>query len=435
MTTDVDARSCPFPGPDLSSPEFLARPEHWYAIMRVQAPVCLVPGNGWYVVAGAELVRQVLRDTATFSSAGLSKHAPPPPEVADAVAAIRARGWPYVPALGTNDPPRHTQLRKLVNKAFTPRALAWMEPLVRRTAHDLAAALPDGGQVDFYTAFAEPLPAWAICRVLGLDDSRRADVRRWTLAATATIGARPDAEGWIRTEEDLLDYQQTMAAEIERCREQPREGLLSALVSASAEVGHGEEPIGTANLLTVVRELLVAGNETSGRLIAAMVYLLDRRPEEWDRVRADPERARLIVEEALRWSTPTQVAYRRVTRDVRLGGVDIPAEARLVVSFASANRDLLAFGDPDAFDPDRPEVRTHLAFGQGPHMCVGAGLARIEGVTALQVLAEHVKSLDVLDPDNLSYTPSFMVRGLDTLPVTVRRLPAASDGDHPEVGH
>ncbi|WP_322751753.1 MULTISPECIES: cytochrome P450 [unclassified Frankia] len=423
----IDAQSCPFPGLDLSSPQFLAAPEDWYARMREQAPVCFAPGNGWYVVASAELVREVLRDTATFSSAGLSKHAPPPPEVAEEVAAIRARGWPYVPALGTNDPPRHTQLRKLVNKAFTPRALAWMEPLVRQTADNLAAALPDGEQVDFYTAFAEPLPAWAICRVLGLADSRRGDVRRWTLAATATIGARPDAAGWISTEEDLLDYQQAIAAEVDRCREEPGEGLLSQLVAAAGDLGPGEEPIELAHLLTLVRELLVAGNETTGRLIAAAVYLLDRHPGEWERLRADPQRAGAIVEEALRWSTPAQVAYRRVTRDVRLGGVDIPAGSRLVVSFASANRDSLAFAGPDGFDPDRPGARTHVAFGQGPHMCVGAGLARIEGVTALQVLAEHVDSLAVVNPGQLRYTPSFMVRGLDSLPVIVRRRPAVRE--------
>jgi len=143
-------------------------------------------------------------------------------------------------------------------------------------------------------------------------------------------------------------------------------------------------------------------------------------------VRADPDRARKVVEEALRWSSPSQTAFRRATRATSVGGVDVPEGAVLVISFASANRDEAAFADPARFDPDREGLQRHLAFGQGMHACVGNPLARMEGVIATQVLAERFAALSVSDPAGLRYNPSFMVRGLLALPVTARRRPATA---------
>src|SRR4051812_16420593 len=205
MTVDVDGKaflSCPFP-----------------ALTEARTTGGVVPAGreGWWLVAKAALVREVMRDTATYSSA-VHKHSSPPAEVAERVAAIRAQGWPYTPGLGTSDPPVHTRHRKLVNQTFTPRGLAWMEPLVSRAAADLAAALPDGVETDFVSAFAQPLPVWAICEILGLPPERRADLARWTRAATASIGATPASEDWVPYEEDLLELQQVLAATLDEQR-------------------------------------------------------------------------------------------------------------------------------------------------------------------------------------------------------------------------
>jgi cytochrome P450 len=408
---------------DLFGPSFQDDPPAVYEQLRQSGPVHYLPRHGWYLVTRADTAREVLRDSALFSSR-VHKHTQPPPEVADEVARIRAQGWPYTPALGTNDPPDHTRLRKLVQRAFTPRSLTWMEPLVRQTAVELAAALPDGAELDFLAAFAEPLPVWAISRVLGLPESRRGDIRRWSAAAAASIGGMPDAAAWIDHEHALLHYQQTMAAAIEQARAAPSEGLLGTLVAAADNPGPGEEPIPMAQLLTLLRELVIAGNETSGKLITEMVRLLDTKPDEWDRIRADPDRARLVVEETLRWATPSQTAFRRTTAGTSLGGVDIPAGAVLVVSFASANRDEDVYADAARFDPDRDVPEQHLAFGLGRHACIGNPLARMEGVVALQVLAEHVEAMPVIGRGQLRYNASFMVRGLCELPVRVRRRPA-----------
>jgi cytochrome P450 len=212
-----------------------------------------------------------------------------------------------------------------------------------------------------------------------------------------------------------------MAAEIEDVRRSPRDGLLTTLAQAADTPGSGEDPISMAQLLTLLRELVIAGNETSGKLITDIARLLDTTPEEWERVRVDPERAKPIVEEALRWATPSQTAFRRATRDTHLGEVEIPAGSVLVVSFASANRDETVFPDAARFDPDREGLGQHLAFGLGMHACIGNPLARMEAVIATQVLARHVEALTVVSPEALRYNASFMVRGLQQLPVRVRR--------------
>jgi cytochrome P450 len=405
---------------DLFGPGFQADPPAVYQQLRRSGAVHYLPRNGWYLVTKAETAREVMRDPQRFSSR-VHKHTPPPPEVAGEVARIRAQGWPYTPALGTSDAPDHTRLRKLVQRAFTPRSLAWMEPLVRQTAEELAAALPDGAELDFLAAFAEPLPVWAISRVLGLPESRRADIRRWSVAAAASIGGRPDAAAWIDHERTLLHYQQTMAAEIEQVRREPRDGLLSTLVQAADHPGPDEEPIPLPQLLTLLRELVIAGNETSGKLITELVRLLDTTPDEWDRIRAEPERARAVVEEGLRWATPSQTAFRRATTGTQLAGVEIPAGSVLVVSFASANRDEDIYADAGRFDPDRDGLQHHLAFGMGRHTCIGNPLARMEAVISVQVLAARIAALTVTDREDLRYNASFMVRGLVGLPVRVRR--------------
>jgi cytochrome P450 len=403
---------------DIDDPQFLGCP--FPALAEARAGVGVQPAGrpGWFLVTTAELVREVLRDATTYSSA-VHKHASPPPEVAQQVSALRARGWPYTPGLGTTDPPVHTRHRKLVNQTFTPRGLAWMEPLVRQAAGDLALALPDETEIDFVTAFAQPLPVWAISEILGLPAQRRADIPGWTRAATASIGASPSAQDWLAHEEVLLELQFALSEALEQERREPSGRLISRLAAAAEQDG---ETMTTGLLLTILRELLVAGNETTAKTIAQLVLMLDGRSDEWARVRADPGHADAIAEEALRITSPSLSAHRRVTTDTELAGVRLPAGSTVVLSLASANHDESVFTDPERFDPDRgPQLRQHLAFGHGVHICVGAGLARLELRIAVQTLAEHVERITVVNPAEVAYNRSYMLRGLLALPVRVTR--------------
>jgi cytochrome P450 len=393
----------------VGSDEFLDHPAECLAAIRAHAAVCPTD-RGWLLVTSAELVRRVLLDATTFSS-HVHKHAAPPADVTDEVAAIRAQGWPYTSALGTSDAPEHTRHRALVNKSFTPRALASMEPAVRAAAEELARALPDGVEVDLLATFAEPLPVWAISSILGLPQERREDVRRWSTAAVASIGANPSSEQWVGYERDLLDFQHSMAATIQgRVPQHP--GLIAELAANLAE--DGDAPTAGVDLpllLTLLRELVVAGNETTGKFIAEALRLFGSDPEQWRRIRANPAYADALVEESLRMATPTQSVMRVATCDTELGGVAVPAGTQLMVSLASANRDENGREHPDEFRSDRASTRQHLAFGQGPHMCVGAGLARMESRIALQVLADHVDRIQMSLSRPPAYLRSHVLRG------------------------
>ena len=398
---------------------FYQDPFPTYALLRSEAPVYEIPDTpGLFFVTTWSLVREALMDTARFSNVmPHARRTSPPAEVAADVEALRAQGYPYTPALGTNDPPQHTRYRKMVNRAFTVRSLTWMEPLVDEVADTLAAALPNDEVVDIMEAVTIPLPVWAIMRILGLDDKYRDDLRRWSDSSNASLGGKLTADRWIETERDVLEYQQVICRELDDRRENPRDDLLSTLVQAEP----GETPLTNAELVWLVRELIVAGNETTIRALADIILNLDTMPGVWDRLRDDEQFRRGVVEEGIRLAAPVMGLWRKATCDTEIGGVMIPADSTLFLAFSSANRDDSVFEDPDAFDPLRQNVREHLAFGHGIHVCVGAGLARIEAMSALRALADNVSALEVVDRDALRYGPSYGLRGLMGLPVRVRR--------------
>ena len=398
---------------------FYQDPFPTYAMLRSESPVYEIPDTpGLFFVTTWSLVREALMDPARFSNVmPHARRTSPPAEVAADVEALRAQGYPYTPALGTNDPPQHTRYRKMVNRAFTVRSLAWMEPLVDEVADTLAAALPDDEVVDIMEAVTIPLPVWAIMRILGLDDKYRDDLRRWSDSSNASLGGKLTADRWIETERDVLEYQQVICRELDDRRENPRDDLLSTLVQAEP----GETPLTNAELVWLIRELIVAGNETTIRALADIILNLDTMPGVWDRLRDDEQFRRGVVEEGIRLAAPVMGLWRKATCDTEIGGVAIPAESTLFLAFSSANRDDSVFEDPNAFDPLRQNVREHLAFGHGIHVCVGAGLARIEAVSALRALADNVSALEVVDRDALRYGPSYGLRGLMGLPVRVRR--------------
>ena len=408
------------PSPLISTPyddAFYQDPHPSYARLRHDAPVYAIPEEpGLFFVTTWALVREVLRDPETFSNVmPAARRAVPPPEVADELALLRGKGMPYTSTLNGSDPPRHARYRRLVNRSFTPRALASMEPVVDEVANSLVQALPDGECVDIMDALTIPLPVWAIMRILGLADAHKVAMRRWSDSATASLGSLPTPERWLQVEHDMLEFQQVMTTELTSRRADPRDDLLTVLATAE----DASEPLTDAELVWLVRELMVAGNETTTRALADTILLLDGVPEAWDRIRGEPQYRAGVVEEGIRLASPAMGLWRKVTCDTELGGVRLSAGNSLFIAFGSANRDAGVFEEPDAFDPLRENVREHLAFGHGIHVCVGAGLARLELTSALRALAERVTDVSPVDRAALRYGPSYALRGLTTLPVLV----------------
>ena len=204
---------------------------------------------------------------------------------------------------------------------------------------------------------------------------------------------------------------------------EPQDDLLTALLQARIDDDDPEvtdkRPLDMPEMLSIVQQLLVAGNETTTKLLTETMRLLANHPDQWQRLKQDRGRAANVIEEALRLSTPTQGMFRIATRDHELDGVHIPEGARLVIVFASANRDEAIYADADAFDPDRNGLRDHLAFGKGIHFCLGAALSRLEGKVALEELARLLDSVTLAESNRFEYFPSFLLRGLTRLDVDI----------------
>ena len=303
------------------------------------------------------------------------------------------------------DPPDHTRLRRLVNKAFTARTVARLRPRIEEITAELLGALEGRERADLLAAFAEPLPITVICELLGVATGDRRDFSAWThtLLVTAEIAE-------IRNAADRMHAY--LSALIARKRAEPAEDLLSDLVHASDD----GDSLSESELLSMAFLLLVAGYETTVNLIANSVLALLRAPEQLAALRADPGLMPGAVEEFLRYDGPIHLATLRfAAEDVEIGGVTIPAEEFVLISLLGANRDGERFEDPASLDISRA-AGGHLAFGHGIHYCVGAPLARLEAEIALSALIERFPGLE-LDEGELNYRASGVIHALETLPV------------------
>ena len=282
--------------------------------------------------------------------------------------------------------------------------------------------------MNFRTVFATPVPVRVIVRALNLAEGHEDDIKRWSDDTTASIGAQLPDERLLEAQQGILELQRFMYAELEDRRRCPRDDVVNALVTAELPLpdGEGTRSLTVEELLGILQQLIGAGNETTTKLFSQMLRNLADEHDEWWKLKADPSRAAAVVEEALRLASPTQGMYRKVTEDVEIEGTKIPAGDRLLLMFAAANRDPATFPDPDRFDPDRPNVRNHLAFGAGVHFCIGAPLSRLESVVALEKLAQRWEDFRLSEDNTFEYEPSFLLRGLKELVVEFTR--ATPDG-------
>jgi cytochrome P450 len=408
-------------GFDLFDRDLQQDPHPHYCAMRAQAGVHYIEANGIYLVLTHDLVLEVLRDVATFSSRNHNRE-PPPAEIRAEYDAMMADALPVPPTMLDNDPPSHTRYRRLVSRAFTPRMVNALRPDIEATCDRLIDQWIDTGTIEFLDAFAVPLPVAVIAKALNVPEERRHDFKRWSDDNIAAIGAKLSPEVYLAAQRGINEMQQFFVGEFERRRVDPTDDLLTDLLHShvgAADDGSDDEPLSMPELVRVVQMLLVAGNETTTKFLAETLRYLAAEPARWDALQAEPSLIPNAVEEGLRLSAPTQGMYRIVTTDTELGGVAIPKGSKVAIMFASANRDEALFDDPDAFDLQRSNPREHLAFGKGTHFCVGASLSRLEGNVALERLTARLGSVALADTNTYEYQPSFALRGLKRLELHV----------------
>ncbi len=366
--------------------QYLEDPYPRYAQWRNSRPVWWDDENKSWILSRFEDVRTVFKDPETFSSN------------ADAPSSTL-----MLPLL-MDDPPRHTKLRALVNRAFTTRALKDMEEGVAVLAHDMVAALDTSAPIDIAAALTIPLPVRVIADLMDIPRDRAADFKRWSDAVTATANIPEE-----RRMQDIGELFAFFQAMIPERRAAPGEDLVSRLVTAEVdgEVLSDEDIIGFSILL------LIAGNETTTNLLSNLLHYLSQHTADWDRLRTDRSLIDAAIEEILRFDAPVQYVDRKATREVEFYGQAIAAGERVSLLMGSANRDESIYEDPDSFRLDRGRSHHHT-FGHGIHFCIGAPLGRMEARYAMEALLKRFVALRPAEVGN-ERTHSHMLRGFHHL--------------------
>ena len=389
-------------------PEFRANPYPYYAPLLAGPPPVIELVQKIALIARYADVSAVLRN-ARFS-ADRSKTA-----IAQ-VEQIRDRG-PFKGAstILTSDPPVHTRLRRLVSRDFTPRRIREIEPRIRGITAQLLDAVQRKGELEVMADLANPLPVMVIGEMLGVPPERYETFKRESdiiVSSDNTAPGTPLPAAFHEAVDSLRGY---FADEIGRRRHKPGTDLLSALVAAHDEA----ESLSAEELLAFVVLLLLAGNETTTNLIGNGMLALGRAQQQIELLHRSPELMPRAIEESLRYDGPVQATFRLAVEKTNLGGTDIEPETGCFIMLAAANRDPSQFPNPDQFDILR-DPNDHVAFGGGIHYCIGAPLARLEGVIAIGELLRRFPRLRLKDPGaKLTYKGSFFLRGLDSLPMAL----------------
>lgn len=409
----------------LFDPETLKCPFPFYERLRAEAPVYLVPGFGIYLVSTYELIRDVVKNTAAWSSA-VAAGAPPAQltrqddEIMRRIHEILASDVKLEQTLLSVDPPEHAKHRTLVNKVFAASRVKTLVPYIEGIVARLIDRFIDDGRCEFMEAFAEPLPLIIIREQLGIPDEDEAFFNRAATAAAEVLSmVPPTPERALERVQLNHDLQKYFLAKCEERRRDPREDMLTILVQSLYE---GERPLRDGEILSILQQFLVAGHETTTSALGAGMKLLIEHPDQLEMLRADPSLIPNFVEEVLRLSTPVQGLMRIATQDTQLGGVDMPKGTVIMLRYGAANRDEKVFDEPERMDVCRGNANRQLAFGSGVHACVGAPLARQEMISAFEAIIRRMKDFrldpDAAEPEN---DPSFLLMGLNNLHITFSR--------------
>ncbi|MBX6388033.1 MAG: cytochrome P450 [Frankia sp.] len=407
------------------SDKVLHSPYEYLATMREQCPVRREPHHGVFMVTGYDEAVQVYNDTERFSACvsvtGPFPGFPVPLEGDDVSATIAAHRdeLPMSDQLPTLDPPLHTDHRALLARMITPKRLKENEEFMWRLADRQYDEALTGGKAEFNGSYAGPFAMLVIADLLGVPESDHAEFREAFHGGQAgTIGS---TAGESLPHTPLSYLYEKFTGYVEDRRRQPRGDVLTGLASATFPDGSMPEVI---DVVRVASNLFAAGQETTVRLLSSAVMILAENPELQERVRADRKLIPGLIEETLRWESPVRGDFRLSKVPVTVGGVDVPAGSTLMLLNTAANRDPRKFPAPDEFDIERPNARSHVAFGRGVHACPGAPLARAEAVVSLTRLLERTSNFWIDEEKHgpaghrrYRYLPTFMLRGLTRLHV------------------
>lgn len=412
VTTNIQSYCNPLTKTDQA---FLNNPYPELKRLREGAPVHWVPEQKYWLVSRYDDVQAVLKDNNFGKQIHKWKHNR---------SSLLAIFFPQLLYLRKTigswllnlNPPDHTRVRTLIAKAFTPSSVEALMPsieqLAETIAQELAASARPGEPINLIDEFAFPFPLAVIGLILGIPLHDREKLRGWSQQVVGLIGGSRDVKKLMTAGSAMKQFAAYLKPHIEARRKQPTKDLLSTLVQAE----HEGEKLKTEELVASAILFLVAGFETTVNLIANCLICMDRFPEQANLVKANPNLAHAFVTETLRFESPAQLSPRLAGNNATIHGANIKSGDMVWLLLGSANRDSAKFENPDTFNIHRTESR-NLAFGDGIHRCVGAGLAEAEATIAINVLNKHFPDLRIQQPIN--FQAPFGLRGPSTLLVTV----------------
>jgi cytochrome P450 len=401
----------------IADPQVQNCPYDYYDGLRAQAPIVHDPVTNLWIVTDHAALNAMARDWQVFSSEIDMRRDIGGPDSGPSDALFAAKGYVVEDVLSQVDPPRHTAYRALVERLFTAPVVARLEAHIESDAQALIDGFADIGECDVFGQFAVPLPLSVIADQLGVPKDDLPAFQLWTDAIIETLGIMLSPERKLACTRLIIEFQHYFVARLAEKRAVPADDIISGLAAATLDDGR---PLTTEELLAFIQQLLVAGNETTRHHIAKCVQLLGEDQALQARLRADPGLIPRFVEESLRLESPVQGLFRVVRKETMVGDVVLPAGARIFMGYGAANRDPGQFSCPAKLDIDRPNAHTHVAFGSGPHRCVGQMLARKELAIALRCLLARLPMWELVDAEPLTHRPSLILRGLAALRISFR---------------
>ncbi|MBW2942749.1 cytochrome P450 [Zhongshania aquimaris] len=423
--------ACPYSGKpladlSLTDPLIQAYPTSFYQTLRSEEPVHFDAKLGMWLVSRYEDIVTLLRDPDTYSDKHGYEAQYASGYFEEFKEILEREGGGFFSDAIKSDPPYHTRIRKLLEKAFTAHRVKALEPGITKIVADLADKFAEkaanGNVVDGVKEFAIPLTIAVICEQMGIDQYNGEKISRWSVAITAQIGRMQNRESMIANAKEICDLQNFIIAQMKDREQSPREDMISDLVHASTEDG---EKLTFAEAVSLIRALIIAGNDTTATAIGNLLFILATKPELAQELYDNVEDSRYMnrfVEELLRYAPPVRGLAKMTTCETELGGQKLPKGAHMLVLYASGNADETRFECPQQFDTGRGNLGSHVAFGVGIHRCIGASLARMEINVAAKELIKRVKNIKLAIPmDELKYQPTVATHTIESLPMLLER--------------
>ena len=409
----------------LADPAIQARPNDFYRAMRHGQPIFHDPKLNSWLVTRHEDIWAVQSDPVTFSVQHGYSEQQARGMREEFQQYLRDHGGGYFPDAIMSDPPYHTRIRKLMENAFTAHRVKELEPRITQVVHDLIAEVvaKGAGKCDAVKDISVPLTIRVIVEQLGLDQGMEEKIARWSVAVTAQIGAMQSRETMLENAAQIAELQTYLIAKMKERETNPSEDMISDLVHAEVTNADGtKEKLTFEEAVSLVRATLIAGNDTTATAIGNLFYVLTTRPGMYELLEEavqDERKLNRFIEEHMRNEPPVRALSRMTTREVTVNGTTIPAHAHMLLVYGSGNDDETVFPEPRKFDIERPNLGRHVAFGGGPHRCIGLALARMEVKVAAREIAAQMKNLRLAIPESeIRYTPTVATHTIESLPIT-----------------